>query len=54
MIISKNQCHEEARRQIDILSEVIAGMKDFGILEGIVFQILGIDPSEYIMERGYK
>ena len=54
MIIAKNQCHEEARRQIDILSEVIAGMKDFGILEGIVFQILGIDPSEYIMERGYK
>lgn len=54
MIIAKEECQEEARRQIDILSEVIAGMKDFGILEGIVFQILGVDPSEYVMERGFK
>jgi small GTP-binding protein len=54
MIIAKEECQEEARRQIDILSEVIAGMKEFGILEGIVFQILGVDPSDYVMERGFK
>ncbi|NPD88993.1 MAG: GTP-binding protein [Asgard group archaeon] len=54
MIIAKEECQEEARRQIDILSEVIAGMKEFGILEGIVFQILGVNPSEYVMERGFK
>ena len=54
MIISKDECQEEARRQIDIVGEVIEGMEEFGILEGVTIQALGIDPSEYIFNRGFK
>jgi len=54
MIISKNQCQEEARRQIDVISEYVKGTKEFGILEGIVTHSLGIDPSDYELRRGFK
>ncbi len=54
MIISNKQCQEEARRQIDIISEYVKGMKEFGILEGIVTHSLGIDPSDYELRRGFK
>ena len=54
MIISKNQCQEEARRQIDVISEYVKGTKEFGILEGIVTHTLGINVSEYELRRGFK
>jgi hypothetical protein len=54
MIIAKEECQEEARRQIDLVAEVIDGMEEFGILESVTIQALGIDPSEYVLERGFK
>jgi len=53
LIIQDSDSQEEARRLIDLISEQVEEMEDFSILEGIVTQILNIDPSYYILRKGF-
>ncbi len=53
LIIHDNDSQEEARRLLDLISEQVQDMSDFAILESIVAQILKIDPSEYVMKKGF-
>ncbi|MCG3258861.1 MAG: GTP-binding protein [Candidatus Heimdallarchaeota archaeon] len=53
LIIHDTDSQEEARRLLDLISEQVQDMSDFGILESIVTKILKIDPSEYIMRKGF-
>jgi len=53
LIIRDTDSQEEARRLLDLISEQVQDMSDFAILESIVTQILKIDPSEYVMRKGF-
>ena len=53
LIINADECQEEARRIIDIVSEQIYEMENFSILEGIIAPLLNIDPSDYVLRKGY-
>ncbi len=53
LIIKMDECQEEARRLIEIVSENVYNMENFGILEGIITQLLNIDPSEYVLRKGF-
>lgn len=54
MIIAKNESQQEARRKIDVLNEFVKPMEEFSILESVVVQVLNIDLSEYIIQKGFK
>ena len=54
MIINKDESQQESRRQIDLLSDLVKQMEDFGILESIVVQALNINLSDYILRKGFK
>ena len=54
MIISKDESQQEARREIDLLNEFVKPMEDFSILESIVVQVLNIDLSDYVIQKGFK
>ena len=54
MIIDVEACHEESRRLIDIVSESVRDLVEFGYLESIVTKVLNIDPSDYSIRRGFR
>ncbi len=54
MIIAKDESQHEARREIDALNELVQPMEDFTMLESIVVQVLNIDLSEYVIQKGFK
>ncbi len=54
LIIQDSDSQEEARRLIDLISEQVEDIEHFGMLEGIVAQILNIDPSKYVMRKGFS
>ncbi|MBY9001245.1 MAG: GTP-binding protein [Candidatus Heimdallarchaeota archaeon] len=54
MIISKDESQLEARREIEVLNELVKPMKDYSLLESIVVQALNIDLSEYVMRKGFR
>jgi small GTP-binding protein len=53
LIIKDTDSQEEARRLINLISDEVEDMEDFSILESIVTQILNIDPSEYVLRKGF-
>ena len=53
LIIKIEECQEEARRLIDIVSEQVYDLENFAILEGIITQLLNIDPSNYVLRKGF-
>ncbi len=53
MIIDIDACQEEARRLIDVISDYISNLNEFGMIESVVTQFLNIDPSEYSFKRGF-
>lgn len=53
LIINSNECQEEARRMINIVSEQIYDLENFAAIEGIISQLLNIDPSEYVLRKGF-
>ena len=53
LIIENDDSQEEARRVIDLISEQVEEMDNFSMLEGIVTQILNIDPSDYVFRKGF-
>ena len=54
MIIDIEACHEESRRLIDIVSENIRELVEFGYIESVVTQVLNIDPSDYSINTGFR
>lgn len=53
LIIKENECQEEARRMINIVSEQVYDLTNFSMLEGIISQLLAIDPSQYVLRKGF-
>jgi small GTP-binding protein len=53
LIIKKDECQEEARRMVNIVSEQVYDLNNFAILEGIITQLLAIDPSNYVLRKGF-
>ncbi|TFG09802.1 GTP-binding protein [Candidatus Heimdallarchaeota archaeon] len=53
LIIKSNECQEEARRIIEIVSEQVYDLENFAVLEGIITQLLNIDPSLYVLRKGF-
>jgi len=53
LIIKANECQEEARRMIEIVSEQVYDLDNFAILEGMITQLLNIDPSLYVLRKGF-
>jgi len=53
LIIKTDECQEEARRLINIVSENVYDLENFGMIEGIIAQLLNIDPSEYVLRKGF-
>lgn len=53
LIIKIDECQEEARRMINIVSENVYDLENFAMLEGIIAQLLNIDPSDYVLRKGF-
>ncbi len=54
LIIPNNEQHEEARRILDLIQDYIRNVKNSTDLEGFLFDILKIDPSNYKITSAFK
>ncbi|MHA1225030.1 MAG: ADP-ribosylation factor-like protein [Candidatus Heimdallarchaeaceae archaeon] len=52
LIIPKEESQEEARRILEQISYVVSDLKELELVESIIFQILNVDPSDFILNHG--